>query len=312
MAVKYNGDGTHYWAPEVLPFGRYGRLFKDAPSPPTPPDYAGAATAQGIANLEAARATSKLNNPNIVGPTGTQTVQYGINGDPDQAQVTQTLSPEQQAIYNKQVQVKGLLGDLGITGANALQGVVGKSVDFAGAPAAPGSSQALRSQVIDAQMARVNEDANKTREQKNSDLIAAGIRPGTQAYDDQMNLIQRGVNDAKNVAINNAGAEAQRSYGMDQASRKDYIAELLARRQTPLNEINALMSGSQVSNPFAGNLGFQGGASAAPAPIFNAAQAQGQAEMNNYQIASNAAASGNNSMMSGLGTLGSAAMTMMF
>src|SRR5690348_15733569 len=43
-----------------------------APSPPAPPDYQGAAQAQGEANAEAARIQGKINNPNVVSPYGTQ------------------------------------------------------------------------------------------------------------------------------------------------------------------------------------------------------------------------------------------------
>ena len=42
--------------------------------------YKRQAQAQGVANLESARATAKLNNPNIINPYGTQTVTYG--GEP--------------------------------------------------------------------------------------------------------------------------------------------------------------------------------------------------------------------------------------
>jgi hypothetical protein len=44
---------------------------------PATPDYAGAAREQGAANVESARASAKLSNPNIYGPLGTQTVTYG-------------------------------------------------------------------------------------------------------------------------------------------------------------------------------------------------------------------------------------------
>lgn len=47
-----------------------------SPSPPDPPDYAGAAKEQGQANLEAAVATSILSNPNIISPYGSRTVSY--------------------------------------------------------------------------------------------------------------------------------------------------------------------------------------------------------------------------------------------
>jgi hypothetical protein len=46
-------------------------------SAPATPDYVGAATAQGAANVDAARASAKLSNPNIYGPLGSQTVTYG-------------------------------------------------------------------------------------------------------------------------------------------------------------------------------------------------------------------------------------------
>ena len=52
-------------------------MGKDSPSPPAAPDYAGAAQAQGAANIEAARLSARMANPNIIGPYGTQTVSYG-------------------------------------------------------------------------------------------------------------------------------------------------------------------------------------------------------------------------------------------
>ena len=52
-------------------------MGKDSPAPPAAPDYAGAATAQGAANVETARLQGRMNNPNIIGPLGSQTVTYG-------------------------------------------------------------------------------------------------------------------------------------------------------------------------------------------------------------------------------------------
>ena len=57
------------------------------PSPPPSPDYAGAAAAQGAANLEAAIAQGHINNPNVVNPMGTQNVTWNGN----QPTITQTL-----------------------------------------------------------------------------------------------------------------------------------------------------------------------------------------------------------------------------
>lgn len=271
-----------------------------SPSPPPAPDYAAAATAQGAANKDAAIASSRLNNPNVVNPYGTQTWTEGAAPE-DRPTLTQAFSPEQQALYDQSVQTKQLLGQTGTQGAQALTGIVGQKLDLSGAPAAPGDSQATRDAVINAMMSRVNEDYGKQTDQANSDLVAAGIRPGSKAYDDRMALIDRGRNDARQQAIIAGGSEAQRDFTMDTQSRKDAIAELLAQRQTPLNEVTALMSGSQVSNPFAVP-GAAQNTNIAPAPIFGAAQAQYGANADAY----NAQQQGNSGLMSGLFSLGAA------
>lgn len=271
-------------------------------SPPPPPDYAGAAREQGAANKEAAIASSRLNNPNVFNPYGTQTWTEGATPD-SRPTLNQTLSPEQDALYQQQLQSKGLLGDLGIQGAQSLKGVVGRSFNLSGAPSAPGDSAATRDSTFNAMMGRVNEDYGRQTDQKNSDLIAAGIRPGSKAYDDSMALIDRGRNDARQQAMIGSGAEAQRDFGMDSQLRRDAIAELLAQRQTPLNEINALMSGSQVSNPFAVP-GASQGTNIAPPPIFGAAQAQDQYNTGVY----NAQQASSNSALGGLMGLGGSAM----
>lgn len=273
-----------------------------SPSPPPTPDYAGAAAAQGIANKEAALASSRLNNPNVVNPYGTQTWQEGANPE-DRPTLTQTFSPEQQALYESSMQTKGLLGELGTQGAESLKGIIGNQLDLSGAPAAPGSAEQTRKSAYDAIMSRVNEDTTGQRDQRNSELIAAGIRPGTKAYDDAQNLISRQYNDARQQALLASGQEGQRDFTMDTQRRKDAIAELLMGRQTPLNEINALMSGSQVSNPFAVP-GAAQNANIAPAPLFGAATAQYGADMNNY----NAGQAQNAAMMGGLFSLGGAAL----
>lgn len=266
---------------------------------PDPPDYGAAATAQGAANVESAVAGSRLNNPNVINPYGSQTWVEGAT-DTSRPTMVQELSPEQQALYDKSVQTKSILGDLGIQGSQALGDVIGQNLDLSGLPAAPGDAAATRDQVINAMMSRVNEDVDRSIDQKNSDLIAAGIRPGTEAYDNAMAQIERGRTDARQQAIIASGSEAQRDYQIDADRRRTALSELLAGRQTPLNEINALMSGSQVSNPFAVPNAAQN-TQVAPAPIFGAAQAQGAADLGAY----NAQQAGMGNAMSGLFGLGS-------
>jgi len=195
-----------------------------------------------------------------------------ILGDPNRLTITQKFSPEQQKIYDQQVRVKQLLGGLGEQGATSLQGVIGKPLDFSGVPSMPGDANATRQKVIDAMMTRVNEDTDVARETANSKLIAAGIRPNTDAYQVHMRGIDRAYNDARNQAFLASGQEASRDFGLDSERRRQAITELLAQRQIPLNEITALMSGSQVQNPFA-MPGFGGAQTPQAAPTFAAQNA---------------------------------------
>ena len=270
-----------------------------APSPPPSPDYGAAAQAQGAANLEAARAQGRINNPNVIAPTGTQTVTW----DGDTPTLTQTYSPQEQALYDQNSATRLALSKLGGTGAGALGEVIGKNLDLSGAPQAPGSAEAVRNSVINAMMSRSNKDLGDQEQNTRANLIAAGIPVTSEAFGKEMDRIDRARNDARSAAELAGGAEAQRQFGMGTDARKNAIAEILAQRQTPLNEITALMSGSQVSNPFS-MPGYAQNTNVAAAPVFAGAQAQGAADMNAY----NQQVAGNNAMMSGLFGLGSAAI----
>ena len=70
------------------------------PYAPAPIDYAGAATAQGQANKETALLQGYLNNPNIRGPLGGQTVTF----DPitNQPTITQNLTGTAQSTLEAQ------------------------------------------------------------------------------------------------------------------------------------------------------------------------------------------------------------------
>lgn len=279
-------------------------MGKGSPSPPPAPDYAGAATAQGAANKEAAIAQSQLNNPNTIGPGGQQIWQTFDQTGFDQATkdweagggvgvapnaqnfytsdapgqrplLTQTLSPTQQQLYEQTERTQGLLGGLGEQGATAVGDVIGKNLDLSGAPAAPGAPGQIRDDVIEAMMSRIRPDYERAVDQKRSDLIAGGIPVTSKAYGTEMDLLNRGLNDARQQAIIAGTSAASQDFGQTQARRKDSIAEALLQRQTPLNEINALLSGSQIQNQFA-YPGVAPAAAPVPPPVFAATNAAGQ------------------------------------
>jgi len=73
-------------------------MGKKSPKPPPAPDYTGAAIQQGQANLEAARLTARLSNPNVSTPLGGQRVTFG------RQVVDQPAFDKAMAEYNKQLE----------------------------------------------------------------------------------------------------------------------------------------------------------------------------------------------------------------
>lgn len=222
-----------------------------------------------------------------------------IKGDPDQVTVRQTLSPDQQKLLDKSNAAKIGMSDLAVQGTDLAKGVLGKSMDFNTLPAAPGSATDTRTKVMNAMMGRINEDSDRREGQLNSRLLSSGIPRGSQAYSDAMALEGRKRTDAENQAYLASGQEASRDFGMDSQRRQQALAEMLTQRQTPINEITALMSGSQVSNPFTTN-GFAQNTSVQAAPLF---AAQNMAADYNTDLY-NAKAAQANGLQSGLFGLG--------
>ena len=285
-------------------------------SPPPSPDYKGAAIEQGAANLESARATAKLSNPNTYTPYGTQLVSY----EGDIPTVRQTLTPTAQKTLEAQQGVQYSLANLGQKGADTASTVLDKPFSFGG-PAVQTSldTSAIAKMPVNAGMtgqeaimSRLNPSLARQRVSTETNLINQGLRPGTEAYDNAIRMLGEQETDARTQAVLQGlnldiGANAQ---GFNQAvqsgqfgntAQQQALAEAIQQRQMPLNEITALMSGSQIQNP---QFGAYQGATVAPPPIFQATQSKGAFDANAYnqQVASQ------NAMTSGMFSLGGAAL----
>ena len=139
-------------------------------------------------------------------------------------------------------------------------------------------------------MSRLEPSLAKQRTSTETQLINQGLRPGTEAYDNAIQLLGQQENDARTQAalqgINvDMGANLQ---GYNQAltgaqfgntAQQQALMQAIQGRQMPLNEITALMSGSQIQNP---QFQAYSGSNIAAAPIFGATQAQGQYDQNAY------------------------------
>jgi hypothetical protein len=103
-------------------------MGKSAPAAPAAPDYKQAAIDQGAANVETARVQSKLNNPNVYTPYGTQLVSYSG----DTPTITQSLTPAAQKTLNEQQNVQYQLAALGNKGTQLAGKVLDKPFNFGG------------------------------------------------------------------------------------------------------------------------------------------------------------------------------------
>jgi hypothetical protein len=80
-------------------------MGKSSPKPPPAPDYAAAAQAQGAANLEAARLTARISNPNINTPYGGQRVSFG------KPTTNETAYKQAMDAYNKALEAQKAYND---------------------------------------------------------------------------------------------------------------------------------------------------------------------------------------------------------
>jgi hypothetical protein len=290
-------------------------MGKSAPPPPATPDYKGAAKEQGIANLEAARLGSKLSNPNMYTPYGNQLISY----DGDQPTIRQTLTPEAQRTLDEQQKVQYQLASLSGKGANLAGNVLDKAFSFGGPDVKTSLdlSNVAKMPVnagttgMEAIMSRLEPSLRRNRVSTETNLINQGLRPGTEAYDNAARLLGESENDQRTQAalqgINLDTAANAQGYNQalqggqfENTAQQQALAEAIQLRNMPLNEITALMSGSQIQNP---QFGAYSGSNVTAAPTFAATQAQGQAEQNNYnqQVATQNA---NTAGLYGLGAAG--------
>jgi hypothetical protein len=291
-------------------------MGKSAPAAPAAPDYVGAAKQQGVENVETARVQARLNNPNTYTPYGTQLVSY----DGDQATIRQTLNPQAQKTLEEQQNTQYQLASLSGKGANLASNVLDKpfafggpdvqtSLDLSNVAKMPVNAGTTGQEAI---MSRLEPSLAKNRVSTETQLINQGLRPGTEAYDNAIQLLGQQENDARTQAalqgINlDTSANAQ---GYNQAlqgaqfgntAQQQALMQAIQGRQMPLNEITALMSGSQIQNP---QFQAYSGSNIAPAPIFGATQAQAQNAQNTY----NQQVANQNANTAGLFSLGSAAI----
>jgi hypothetical protein len=209
-----------------------------APQPPAPPDPRQTSAAATGTAVGTALANAALGNVNQITPQGTltynQTDTYDFT-DPYTGQTykiprytaTQTLSPEEQALYQTGAQTRQNVANIGQAQSARIGTLLGTPLDL--------SNPAVENRLFDLASARLTPQLAQRRAAVEADLINRGIRPGSDAYDRAQTVLNQGENDAYNQLFLTGRGEA--------------VQEALTARNQPINEITALMSGSQVAQP---------------------------------------------------------------
>lgn len=242
------------------------------------PDYASLANQQYQQNVDLLNRQTQANRPNVYNPYGSSTWTQDGSGNWTN---TQSLTPEQQAIFNQQ---QGIMGGLmGQFGSNT--GMDMKKYSQWADATSPDAA-------ISAIMARMQPQLAASGDALRSRLAAQGLTQGSESYNNAYDTYNREVNDARLGAITQ-GYATQGSM-IDNILKQYQLASSI--RDQPLNEMGALQSGNQIQAP---NLG-GGSAGSVSAPDLSQAASLGY----NQQTAANSA---NTAKMTGmLGGLGGA------
>ncbi|TIT69117.1 MAG: tail fiber domain-containing protein [Mesorhizobium sp.] len=209
-----------------------------APSAPEPPDPKETSAASTSTNVGTAIANANLGNVNQVTPNGnlsySQSGSYkwndpytGKSYDIPTYTATQTLSDAGQAIQGQTDQAKLNLSKLANSQSAFLNDFLAKPVDL--------SNDATEARLMDLGMKRLQPALDARRQANEADLINRGIRPGSDNYAQAQNIENQGENDAYNSLLLSGRGQA--------------VQEALAQNSAPINNLTALLSGSQVSQP---------------------------------------------------------------
>lgn len=231
--------------------------------------------------------------------------------------ITDKLTPEAQKAFEAQQRVDLALSNLGEQATGTVQKTMSTPFDYTGpgvqtkldmanAPKMPVNAGTTGQEAV---MKRLQPQLQQERDQLQTQLANQGITPGSQAYENAMTDQNQRENDllsqaaVQGINIDMAGRtqalnEALQSGQFGNTADQQEFARQLGLYNLPLNQVAALMSGSQIQMPQ-----FQGytGANVQATPLFQGVQAQDQSNLARY----NAEQAGSNALTGGLfGMLG--------
>ena len=203
----------------------------DSPTPPAAPDPVATAQAQTQSNRETAIANANLNRYDQSGPQGGvdwEVVGTNADGTPQYSQRTY-YSPGEQQVYDTNLATRQNVGQIGLNASGRIGDLLNTNFN---------PNDAVADKLYDLGTKRLDPRFAQQQATLEQSLANKGIGVGTSAYQRAMGQFGETRNDAYNqLALT----------GQQQAWN-----QAVAERQQPINEVTALMSGSQVSSPWLG------------------------------------------------------------
>lgn len=207
------------------------------PKAPKAPDPTQTAAAQTATNVDTAIANAGLSHTNQYTPdgsleykvTGYQTMkdQNGKSYQLPTYSAYQSYSPENQAIYDQTQQTQLGLARLASDQTGKISGILGTNIDL--------SAGNVDKYVNDHWRSGFDNQWDRDQASLEQSLADKGIAMGSEAYDNAMRDFSTRKQAASDQYLGDMYSNAQNS--------------ILTERNQPLNEISALMSGSQVHQP---------------------------------------------------------------
>jgi hypothetical protein len=197
----------------------------DAPAPPDPKVVA---AEQTKSNKETAIANAYLNRVDQTTPFGTSTYQVtGTNpdGTPKFSQSTQFSAPVQGLFDSNMAMSKGL-ADTGVSQLQELQRQYATPFSL---------DTATEERIVDLQNKRLDPELARREDSLRTRLTNQGFREGTEGWDRALERERR------------FGDEAKTKFWLD--ARNQGVNEAITQRTLPLQEFNAIRTGTQVNLP---------------------------------------------------------------
>jgi hypothetical protein len=220
--------------------GVTGMLF-GKPDVPATPDYSGAARETAAGNLDAARAATAANRVNQVTPFGT--LQYSVTGQDPYGNPTWTstsaLSPDQQALYDYDIQTSKGLGALQQQGLGYVSNMLASPFDTSRLPQTGINAGEDMTQSI---MRRLQPTLAMEQKQFDTQMANQGIPLGSEAYENAKRMFDQRQNDRLVSSVIQGTQTGLQARGQG-------FSEQAYQRNEPINTLNAVRSGSQVTNP---------------------------------------------------------------